>query len=210
MTKYQSTRRERGDARANSRKALSMRKLVLAALAAAALAAPVLAAAASSASSAAPVAATLMAQTSYKAVTHSANHPDTTNYCTPVAPDCVWAYDNMSMQLTATDNRDGTWAVTVTDHGSFQGFIDPSSPTNASLTSTGPVDGTYQLTVTSPTAPANANLPSQMDGIGTGTIVAKWFGVPTSQVVGGDYSFSYQNGNYIQNTSGEQGQIRGH
>jgi hypothetical protein len=210
MTKPQITRRERGDARANSRKALSMRKLVLAALAAAALAAPVLSAAASSASSAAPVAATLMAQTSYKAVTHSADHPDTTNYCTPVAPDCVWAYDNLSMQLTATDNHDGTWTVTVTDHGSFQGFIDPLSPTNASLTSNGPIDGTYQLTVNSPNAPVNANLPSQMDGVGTGTIVATWFGVSPSAVTGGSYNFSYQNGNYTQNTAGEYGQIRGH
>jgi Ni/Co efflux regulator RcnB len=58
-----------------------MRKLVLAALAAAALAAPILSAAASSASTITPVAATLMAQTDYKAVTHSAQHPDTTNYC---------------------------------------------------------------------------------------------------------------------------------
>jgi hypothetical protein len=189
-----------------------MRKLVLAALAAAALAAPVLSAAASSASTVTPVAATLMSQTTYKAVTHSANHPDTSNYCGvgAIGSDCVWAHDNLSMQLTATDNHDGTWAVTVTDNGSFSGLADPASPQGAALVSNGPVKGTYQLTVTSQNPPSNANLPSQMDGVGTGTIVATWFGVPTSQVVGGDYSFSYQNGNYTQDTSGEYGQIRGH
>jgi len=189
-----------------------MRKLVLSALAAAALAAPVLAAAASSASTVTPVEATLMAQTSYKAVTHSANHPDTSNYCGvgKIGPDCVWAYDNLSMQLTATQTGTNTWAVTVTDNGSFAGFADPNNAANpgAPLTSNGPVKGTYDLTVTSPSAPVNANLPSQMDGVGTGTIVAKWFGLPdTSQVVGGDYNFSYQNGNYVQSWDGSNSVI---
>jgi len=113
-------------------------------------------------------------------------------------PSCVWAYDNLSMQLTATQTASSTWTVNVTDNGSFQGFIDPQSPTAAPLSSTGTVQGTYQLTVTSANPPSNANLPAQMTGAGTGEIIAQWFGVDPSAISGGPYNFSYQNGNYAQ------------
>jgi hypothetical protein len=177
-----------------------MRKIILAAAALAGLAAFAAPAAASAAT----------APTTVKVVVHSAQHPDTTNICGVNDPDCVWAYDNLSMQLAATDKGNGTWTVNVTDNGSFAGFVDPVS--GNLLTSNGPMQGTYQLTVSSDHAPNNANLPSQMSGVGTGAIVAQWFGVDPSAITGGSYNFSYQNGGYLQSSAAPYitGSIRGH
>jgi hypothetical protein len=36
------------------------------------------------------------------------------------------------------------------------------------------------------------------------------FGGQATSVIGGDYSYSYQNGNYVQDTSGITGDVVGH
>jgi sugar (pentulose or hexulose) kinase len=147
------------------------------------------------------------------AVTHASQHPDTTNaaggVCGTSDNGPTWALDNLSRQFAVTDNGDGTFTVVVTDHGSFSGFANPADCTP--LTSNGPIDGTYTLTVTSATGPDPAGLKPQYTGaVSTTQMVRDLFdGTPTS-IVGGDYYYSYQNGNYVQDTQGISGEIRGH
>lgn len=160
------------------------------------------------------------------AVTHSANHPDTTSLKTgyplpgqdatlqsPGGP--VWAFDNTATKITATPispiASDGAnWSVVITETGQFQGFADPR--TGAALTSTGSVKGTIQYDVSSDSQPDAANLPAQEPGVATqdqagidggythlSGMISQLFGGHETVVGGGDvYSFSYQNGNYTQ------------
>src|SRR5262249_863895 len=138
-------------------------------------------------------------------------HLDTTDHCGVgnIGTDCVWAYDNLSRQIVATQNADGSWTVTITDNGSFAGFADPVS--GAALASNGPVKGTYQLTVVSSGPPDGANLPAQVPGdMHTTDMIKQLFGDLNAQVTGGPYSYSYQNGAYVQDTNGTHGDVRGH
>lgn len=140
------------------------------------------------------------------AVTHTSDHADTTSVptgCTlanEVAQGPVWAFDNLSLRLTATDNGDGTWAVRVTAHGSFAAVCDPVSGDYA--TGHGSVNGWYDLTVTSPVAPSGKSLPAHAPSDESQTqIVAQFFGVNTSSVVGGQYNYTYNRvdgGKYVQ------------
>jgi hypothetical protein len=143
-----------------------------------------------------------------KVVIHAADHADTTSVCNAVNdPDCVWAHDNLSRQIVATPNAGGTsWSVVITDNGSFAGTVDPVS--GNLLASNGPVSGTYHLTVTGG-APDAKNLPSQQGNMGTTAMIAQLFGVSPAAVSGGDYSYSYQNGAYTQDTAGAHGGLRG-
>jgi hypothetical protein len=129
------------------------------------------------------------------AVTHASDHPDTTNASGPACG--------------TSDNGNGTFTVVITDHGSFAGFADPN--TCLPLTSNGPVDGTYTLTVTSSTGPDPAGLAPQYRGqVSTSSMVQDLFDGHATSIVGGFYSFSYQNGNYVQDSNGITGSIRGH
>lgn len=182
-----------------------MKRIILAIAAAAAVLTGSVAAAAPAFASSGPATA--------KAVVHAADHPDTTSVCNTgvIRSDCVWAHDNLSRQFIATNNGDGTWTVNITDNGSFAGFADPS--TGAALVSSGPVKGTYQVTVTSASTPSSANLPATMDGdVSTTAMMQAFFGDPSAQVVGGAYTFSYQNGSYVQSSAAPYitGSIRGH
>jgi hypothetical protein len=152
----------------------------------------------------------------FHAVTHSAQHPDTTNVAvTATDPSTgqpggdVWAYDNLSEQFTVTpENAPGSYSVTIDVTGSFAGFADPG--TGTALSSNGPVAGTIQYDVSSPSAPSKAGLlANQAPGTGLGAALQQL--MPGSTITGGgDYSFSYQNGNYVQSTAGITGSIRGH
>ena len=172
------------------------------------------------------------------AVTHAADHPDTTNVETgldTLSNGPVWAWDNSADKFTATPidpaaNGGANWSVVATVTGSFQGFADPQ--TGQPLTSTGSVKGTIQYNVKSASQPSAANLPSQEPGVASHTqaeltlnqyphltgMINQLFGggpLPTdtqvmSIVGGGDYNFSYQNGNYVQNTNGITGDVQGH
>jgi hypothetical protein len=177
-----------------------MKRIILTAAAAAAILTGSVAAAAPAFASSSPA--------TVKVVIHAADHSDTSNVCSvgAIGPDCVWAHDNLSRQIVATPNGNGTWTVNITDNGSFSGFADPV--TGAALASNGPVSGTYQLTVTGGTPDAK-NLPSQQGDMGTTAMIAQLFGVSPSAVAGGDYSYSYQNGGYVQDTNGEHGGLRG-
>jgi hypothetical protein len=179
-----------------------MRKLILAVAALAGIAAFAAPTAASAAASPATV----------KAVVHASQHPDTSNVCNTgaIGPDCVWGYDNMSRQMVVTPTGSGTYTVNITDQGSFTGFADPV--TGAPLASNGPVKGTYQLTVTSANSPNPANLPSQMNGdVSTSAMIKALFGNdPNIQITGGPYTYSYQNGNYVQDTNCVTGDVTGH
>ena len=174
-----------------------MKRIIYTAVAAAAVLTGSVAAAAPAFASSGP--------TTVKVVIHAAGHSDTTNVCGVNDPDCVWAHDNMSRQIVATPQPDGSWAVLITDNGSFAGTVDPVS--GALLNSNGPVSGTSHLTVTNG-MPDAKNLPSQQGDMGTTAMINQLFG-GNATVTGGDYSYSYQNGGYVQDTNGEHGGLRG-
>jgi len=137
------------------------------------------------------------------AVTHASQHPDTTSAsgfgCGTSANGATWALDNLSRQFGVTDNNDGTYTVTITDHGSFAGFADP---TNCQpLTSQGSVSGSYTLTVTSSTGPDPSGLAPQYEGaISTTDMVRDLFDHNATSIQGGAYYYSYQHGNYVQSS----------
>lgn len=137
------------------------------------------------------------------AVIHASNHPDTTDVSGPAcgtsANGPTWATDNLSRQFSVTDNGGGSYTVVITDHGSFAGFADPANC--QPLTSSGPIQGTYTVSVTSPNGPDPANLPTQEPGnVGTLAMVQQLFDGNATSITGGDYYYSYQNGNYIQSS----------
>jgi hypothetical protein len=146
-----------------------------------------------------------------KATTHSHQHPDTTNCVTSVTSDNgpVWAYDNLSRQITATPTAaTGVWTVTVVDNGSFTAF---SEPNNADCTTdhpldpnvTGSVKGSITYTVTSTGTPDAANLPSQLDGaVSTSATIRTLFGDPAATFAGGDYLYTYRAGTSVYSQDG--------
>jgi len=148
------------------------------------------------------------------AVTHSAQHNDTTNVsgtCTGTSVNGpTWAVDNLTEKFTATPTGNpGEWAVTIGVTGSFAGFADPT--TGGCLASNGPVQGTITYIVQSPNVPSGALLyANQAPDTGLGAALGQLFGGNYTITGGGDYSFSYQNGGYVQNTAGITGSIRGH
>jgi len=150
------------------------------------------------------------------AVTHSAQHNDTTvgglpgTACQSSVNGPVWSIDNLAEKFTATpDGNPGEWSVTIDVTGSFAGFADPN--TCNALASNGPVHGTITYIVTSPNVPSGAGLlPNQAPDTGLGAALSQLFGGSYAITGGGDYTFSYQNGGYVQNTAGITGAIRGH
>jgi len=160
-------------------------------------------------------------------VTHEANHPDTTSLTNPAPPDQqvvvqtangpVWAWDDLSVKLTPTQVPtlpDGAnYQVKIDVTGSFAGFADPN--TGAALSSNGPVKGTITYDVFATQAPDGAGLPATEPGgpnaPGLHDLISQLFDGHATVVGGGsDYTFSYQNGGYVQNGSGTFGSIRGH
>lgn len=149
------------------------------------------------------------------AVTHASQHPDTTSVsgpgCGTSANGPTWALDNLSRQFSVTDNGDGTYTVTITDHGSFAGFADPT--TCQPLTSDGSVSGSYTLTVTSPTGPDPSGLAPQYEGaVSTTDMVRDLFDHNATSIQGGAYNYSYQHGNYVQSSQPPYttGDVAGH
>ncbi|SRR6266568_613112 len=177
-----------------------------------ALAVPAVAAAALLTSAAAASAGTVPG--AVHAVTHSAGHSDTTNVSgtatrnSPNGP--VWAYDNLSEQFTVVpESAPGAYSVTIDVTGSFRGFADPA--TGGPLTSSGPVKGTIQYDVFSATAPDPSSLlPNQAPDTGLGAALSQLFDGHSTITGGGNYTFSYQNGNYVQDTAGITGDVTGH
>lgn len=156
------------------------------------------------------------ASTTVTATTSVTNHPDTTNVSggacnSTIEPQNgpVWAFDNYQSQITAVaaSTPANTYAVTITDTGSYVAFADPT--TCVALLSTGSLTGTYDLTVTSPVAPSASSLKASYNGVvSTTQMVQDFFSDQATDVVGGDYDFSYQGGNYVQNTAGETGDVK--
>jgi hypothetical protein len=158
--------------------------------------------------------------------TQAADHPDTTallpgypqpgqdaTLSSPGGP--VWAWDNLTVNMTPVPlpagQADGAnYRVQVDAIGTFKGFADPT--TGASLASTGPVTGTISYDVQASQPPSGANLPAQQPGGLSGAhlsdMVLQLFNGTGSIVGGGDaYTFSYQNGAYVQDTSGTHGDV---
>jgi hypothetical protein len=153
-----------------------------------------------------------------KAVTHASNHPDTCACVTSVlSPNgYVWAYDNLSRQLVATDNGNGTYTVVVTDNGSFSAFSEPNNAdltTNHPITANGSIDGTITYIVTGGT-PDPSLLPSQVPSDqGTGATVLEMFTPGASFVPSTTpYTYVYRAGGqtYTQTTNSITGDITGH
>jgi len=184
-----------------------MRKIILAAAALAGIAAFAVPAAASAGTTPGAV----------FAVTHSPQHNDTTSggpgaACGSSSNGPTWALDNLEEKFTVvpvSGLADGAnYSVTIDVVGSFAGFADPN--TCNPLVSSGPVHGTIQYDVSSPVVPDKAGLlPNQAPDTGLGAALQQL--MPGSTIVGGGaYNFSYQNGNYVQDTFGITGSIRGH
>jgi hypothetical protein len=149
------------------------------------------------------------------AVTHASSHPDTTNVsgpgtaCGTSSNGATWAFDNLARQFRVTSAGADEWTVVITDNGSFSGFADPAN-CNA-LTSNGSIRGTITFDVTSATSPDPAGLAPQYVGdVSTTQMVNALFDGQATSVIGGAYSYSYQNGNYVQDTSGITGDVVGH
>ena len=166
---------------------------------------------ASTAAGATVTAATTSAPLSIKAVTAVSNHPDTTSggtgtACTSSTNGPVWANDSYTSKLAAVNVGPDTWRVTLHDNGSFVGFADPN--TCNAKTSKGGLIGLYTVTVTSANTPSQATLhPSYTGAVSTTQMVQDFFNDPTATVVGGDYFFVYQGGNYVQTTSSIYGDV---
>jgi hypothetical protein len=152
------------------------------------------------------------------AVTHSAQHQDTTSgpgggACGSSVNGPVWAIDNLEEQFTVVPVSlpDGAnYQVTISVTGSFKGFADPGANGTTdpalgycqALTSSGPVKGTIEYDVKSSTPPDPASLlPKQAPNTGLGDALSQLFDNQSASsliVGGGAYDFSYQNGNYVQ------------
>jgi PASTA domain len=151
------------------------------------------------------------ATTTVTATTQVTGHPDTTSggsgtACTSSANGPAWAHDTYASTLTAVQTATDTWRVTVNDNGSFAGFADPAN-CNA-LVSKGSFLFLYTVTVTSPTAPVPSDLKASYTTQSTPQMVADFFGgIATSAIAGGDYFADYQNGAYVQTTSGQYGDV---
>lgn len=152
------------------------------------------------------------AATTVTASTAVTNHPDTTAASGPAcgtsANGPVWAHDFYTSTITATEeaNPANTWDVVIKDSGQFVGFADPN--TCQVLQSLGSLTGMYELTVTSPSVPVAADLKPDYDGaVSTTTMVSDFFGGKATNIAGGAYDFSYQGGNYVQDTSGQHGAV---
>ncbi|HEY2639231.1 MAG TPA: hypothetical protein VGI66_05025 [Streptosporangiaceae bacterium] len=150
-----------------------------------------------------------------KAVTHASSHPDTTNVsgpgmaCGSSSNGATWAFDNIARQFSVTSTAANEWTVVITDNGSFSGFADPT--TCGALTSNGSIRGTITFDVQSATPPDPAGLAPQYVGdVSTTQMVNDLFDGKATSVIGGQYSYSYQNGNYVQDTSGVSGHVVGH
>jgi hypothetical protein len=149
----------------------------------------------------------LAAPSTVNVVTHTSNHPDTTygsvaGCTTPSDGGPVWAYDNMSLQYSVTpESGPGNYSVTITAHGSFSAFADPT--TGACISKNGSVDGTLQWDVSSTTPPDPKNVPSQEPGdLGqTWIMINQLFDGNATTVGGGHYSYTYNrldSGKYTQ------------
>jgi len=210
---------------------MRIRTILAAAAAPAGLAAVLLGTAGQASASVAPAVLTAsVQQQTVKAVTHSSAHTDTTSgsvtgalRSSPSGP--AWAVDNMTEQFTVvpvSGPNGANYQVTIDVTGSFKGFADPGANGTTDpnqgygqqLTSSGPVKGTITYDVYSSTPPDPANLlPNQAPDTGLGAALTQLFdgqSASTLVVGGGSYTFSYQNGNYVQHTDGITGDVTGH
>ncbi|HUY50540.1 MAG TPA: hypothetical protein VMV92_33340 [Streptosporangiaceae bacterium] len=145
------------------------------------------------------------------AVTHAADHPDTTNVSGSATINDpsrgpVWAFDNLSVRFTVTPGSTGAdggnYSVLITDNGSFAGFANPR--TGDALVSNGSVQGTIQYDVSSASAPDPSLLLAQQPGDSThdqaglagatttGHMLSQLFGGNGNIVGGGHYRFTYR------------------
>jgi hypothetical protein len=159
-------------------------------------------------------------------VTHEPGHPDTTvgglpgSACGTSANGPTWAADDLSVKLIPVaipaQANGANYRVDIAITGSFAGFADPN--TCYALTSSGPVKGSISYDVAATQAPDGAGLlPQQAGGDHAphlSDLISQLFDGNAHVVGGGDqYTFSYQNGGYVQNgapTNAITGQIRGH
>jgi hypothetical protein len=156
------------------------------------------------------------ASTPVTGTTSMTNVPDTTGgasggACGTSANGPTWATDNYTATLSAVADSTppNTYDVTITVNGSFVGFADPN--TCQPLQSTGSLTGTIEYEVTSPNAPSASGLKSDYNGATEfSTVIDDFFGdSPLTVITGGnDYNFSYQGGNFVENTAGQTGDVQ--
>ena len=121
----------------------------------------------------------------------------------------VWAWDDITRNITVTPAGSGLWTVTFVENGTYNAFADPNN--GSTWTNTGNMHGTVSYTVTSATPPTMGNLPASLQGVvdkngpvvpstgstlaglavhGHGYIIGLLFGADAS-VTSGPYSYHY-------------------
>jgi len=135
----------------------------------------------------------------------------------------VWAWDDITRNITVTPAGSGLWTVTFVENGTYNAFADPNS--GLPWSNTGNMHGTVSYTVTSATPPNMANLPASLPGMvdqsgnqvmpgtgstlagstvhGHGYIIGLLFGSNAS-VSGGPWSYHYTQ---IQDVPGTYKQV---
>jgi hypothetical protein len=118
----------------------------------------------------------------------------------------VWAYDNISRQITDTNNGHGDYTVNVTDNGSFSAFAQPNNKdqnTFYPISATGSLKGTEVWDVTGVQSVDAAALSSQTpDGVSSTQMIEDLLpGANDSTTNLVSYAFSYRSDNcstYVQ------------
>jgi hypothetical protein len=152
------------------------------------------------ATSASAATVTPHAATSGHAITREYGVDDTTSVYTgkvdPTGNGPIWAYDNVTRQITwhADPTTSGAWDVTVATFGTYHAFANPI--TGAAWKHDGVMVGEIQYVVTSPTPPSAANLPAvSPNTLRSQGIADELFGQqnnsPLVTMTGGAYNFVY-------------------
>ena len=128
------------------------------------------------------------------AVTHTQQHPDTTNVSgtntIPSDGGPIWAYDNLALRFVVTPQGGTLYKVAIEAQGSFDAIANPV--TGGPYVGSGSVKGVLYETLTSVAGPDKANLlPQQDPATSQGTMLLQLFPDATN-VASQGYSYSYQ------------------
>jgi hypothetical protein len=139
--------------------------------------------------------------TAVKVVTHLSNREDTCGCTTNVLDPnqgYVWAYDNISRQLTVTQKGAAHYTVTVTDNGSFSAFAQPNNADTSTFfptSATGSIKGSETWDVTEATQGLDPSALGSQTGNGVSTTQMIDELVPGGNANLTSYAFGYRSDN---------------